>query len=104
MAHDSIPGYKITATVTEIKGFCHAGMQVGDTFPISCHDTAGLCGLFYYTIFPDLQTFEFGGRLPWWDDQVIHAGCPDSANQVVLRLERSKHGEKQRGGETVRSK
>lgn len=90
MAHDPQPGYKITATVIESKGYCHAHMKIGDNFPISCHNPNGLCGFFYFSIFPDLQTFEFGGKMPWWDDQVIEVGCPDIANQVILRLERSK--------------
>jgi len=89
MAYDPHPGYKIKATVIECKGVCHAGLKVGDTLDICCHNTAGLCGFFYYTIFPDLQTFEFGGKLPWWADDAIEVGCPDIKNQVVMRLERS---------------
>lgn len=45
-------------------------------------------GFFYPAIFADLQTFEFGGMLPWWNEDVIEVVCPDSDNQVVLRLER----------------
>jgi len=82
------PGYKVTATVTEIKGKCNAGMKVGDTFPLCCRNSGNICGFFYYAIFADLQTFEFGGKLPWWEDDVIELGCPDFDNQVVLRLER----------------
>jgi uncharacterized repeat protein (TIGR04076 family) len=40
-------GYKIMATVTGVKGECGAGHRVGDSFEISCHNPAGLCGFFY---------------------------------------------------------
>lgn len=90
MAQDPGVGYKITATVTEVKGTCGAGHQKGDSFPISCHDPGGLCGFFYHDIFPDLQTFQFGGNLPWWKGDTIQVECPDPGNQVTLELERSK--------------
>ncbi len=90
MAKDPGVGYRVVATVTEAKGKCHAGHQVGDTFEISCHDPAGLCGFFYHDLFPDLSTFQFGGSLPWWKGDVIHAQCPDSQNCVTLKLERFK--------------
>jgi len=25
-----------------------------------------MCGWLYHDIFPSLQTFQFGGSLPWW--------------------------------------
>lgn len=89
MAKDPGVGYRITATVVEVKGVCGAGHQAGDRFGMSCHDSGGLCGFFYHDLFPDLQTFQFGGRLPWWQGDVMEAQCPDPANQVTLRLERS---------------
>lgn len=82
------PGYIVTASVIQIKGHCNAGLNVGDTFPLACRTTGAMCGFFYSAIFADLQTFEFGGKLPWWDNDVIEVVCPDSDNQVVLRLER----------------
>jgi uncharacterized repeat protein (TIGR04076 family) len=33
---------------------CSAGHAAGDTFEISCHNPAGLCGIFYHDIFPIL--------------------------------------------------
>ena len=90
MAQDPGVGYKITATVTGVKGTCGAGHQEGDTFPISCHDPGGLCGFFYHDIFPDLQTFQFGGNLPWWKGDTIQVECPDPNNRVTLELERTK--------------
>ncbi len=90
MAHEPGIGYRVIATITGVQGKCHAGHQVGDTFEISCHNPAGLCGFFYYHIFPDLQTFQFGGSLPWWKGDVIELQCPDLHNLVTLRLERSK--------------
>ena len=90
MAKDTGLGYRVTATVSEVKGRCGAGHQAGDTFEISCHDPAGLCGFFYHNIFPSLLTFQFGGNLPWWEGDTIRVQCPDLRNLVTLKLERSK--------------
>lgn len=92
MARDPGIGQKITATVLHIKGECGAGHCVGESFPISCHDSGGLCGFFYHDIFPDLQVLQFGGSMPWWESDAIEVTCPDPANQVTLRLERSQRG------------
>ena len=67
-----------------------AGHQVGEKFEISCHNPGGLCGFFYHDIFPHLETFQFGGSLPWWEGDTIHLQCPDSDNLVTLKVERSK--------------
>jgi uncharacterized repeat protein (TIGR04076 family) len=94
MARDSVVGYKITATVISVKGNCGGGHQVGECFPISCHDSGGLCGFFYHNLFPELQTFQFGGKMPWWEQagNVMVAQCPDPGNTVTLRLERTPRG------------
>jgi uncharacterized repeat protein (TIGR04076 family) len=89
MAQDPGIGYKVNASVIGVKGFCSAGHLVGEDFPISCYDTGGLCGFFYHAIFPDLQTFQFGGALPWWEGNVLEVQCPDPINLVTVRLERS---------------
>jgi len=89
MATDPGIGYRVVATVTDVKGECGAGHRTGDTFEISCHNPGGLCGFFYHDLFPALSTFQFGGRLPWWEGDAIEVSCPDSANRVTLRLERS---------------
>ncbi|MEJ2587354.1 MAG: TIGR04076 family protein [Deltaproteobacteria bacterium] len=89
MAQDPGIGHKITATVVGVKGECSAGHQKGDTFDISCHNPAGLCGFFYHAIFPDLSTFQFGGRLPWWQGDTVELQCPDPQNLVTLKLERT---------------
>ncbi len=88
MVKDPGVGYKITATVTGVKGNCSAGHEVGETFEISCHNGTGLCGWFYHDIFPNLQTFQFGGKLPWWQGDTIQVQCPDTYNLVTLKLER----------------
>ena len=89
MAKDPGIGYKINAIIVQQKGHCGAGHKVGDSFPISCHDSGGLCGFFYHDIFADLQTMQFGGSMPWWKDGVAEVRCPDPKNQVTLKLERS---------------
>jgi uncharacterized repeat protein (TIGR04076 family) len=89
MAKDPGIGYKITATVIGSKGTCSAGHKLGESFEISCHNPGGLCGYFYYSIFPSLSTFQFGGRYPWWEGDVIELACPDLDNLVTIKLERS---------------
>jgi len=89
MATDPGVGYRIVATVISAKGHCNAGHNEGDKFEISCHNPAGLCGFFYHNIFPTLQTLQFGGSMPWWQANTVHVGCPDTQNQVTLKLERS---------------
>jgi uncharacterized repeat protein (TIGR04076 family) len=90
MTKDPAIGYKVVATITGSKGTCSAGHEVGESFEISCHNPAGLCGFFYHDIFPSLQTFQFGGNLPWWDGDTNQVQCPDSFNLVTMKLERSK--------------
>ena len=90
MVKDPGLGYKVMATVTDVKGKCNADHRVGESFEISCHNPAGLCGFFYQRIFPNLQTFQFGGRMPWWQGDTIQLQCPDSVNLVTIKLERSK--------------
>jgi len=88
MAEDPGIGKKMIATVMDVKGDCSAGHAKGDTFEISCHNPAGLCGFFFHDIFPSLSTFQFGGNLPWWEGDTIELKCPDSDNLVTLKLER----------------
>jgi uncharacterized repeat protein (TIGR04076 family) len=89
MANEPKIGSRVCAVITGVKGDCGAGHKVGDTFDISCHNTGGLCGFFYYSIFPSLSTFQFGGNLPWWEGEAIELACPDSDNLVTIKLERS---------------
>jgi len=90
MAEDPGYGYKIVATIVASEGTCGAGHQVGDTFEISCHNPGGLCGWFYHDIFPNLETFQFGGNLPWWKGDTIEVRCPDPYNLVTMKLTRTK--------------
>lgn len=89
MARDPGIGYRVVATVNRLKGTCAAGHEVGESFEISAHDPAGLCGFCYHHIFPDLCTFQFGGRFPWWEGDKIQLACPDLHNLLTLTLERS---------------
>jgi uncharacterized repeat protein (TIGR04076 family) len=90
MAQDPQIGYQIKVTVLSVKGDCDAGHKEGETFEISCFNAVGLCGWFYHDIFPSLQTFQFGGSLPWWKGDSIQLGCPDPKNLVTIQLQRSK--------------
>lgn len=90
MAKDPGLGYRVVATIAGIKGTCNADHKIGEQFEISIHNTGGLCGSFYHNIFPSLQTFQFGGNMPWWQGDTIELCCPDPLNQVTIRLERFK--------------
>jgi uncharacterized repeat protein (TIGR04076 family) len=81
-------GHKIVATITNIKGQCSAGHKEGEQFEISCHDSGGLCGFCYHHIFSNLQTLQFGGKMPWWQGDKIIQQCPDPYNLLTLTLER----------------
>ncbi len=90
MAKDPEIGYKMEVTITGVDGNCRAGHNIGEKLEISCHNPGGLCGWFYHQIFSDLQTFQFGGKLPWWQDDIIELQCPDTKNLVTMKLERIK--------------
>ncbi len=89
MAKDPKIGYRVTARIVSVKGSCSAGHTPGESFEISCHDPAGLCGYFYHDLFPSLQTLQFGGRMPWWKGDTITLQCPDYHNLVTIELTRS---------------
>lgn len=89
MSQDPGIGYKVMATVIGVNDHCNAGHRAGDNFEVSCYQSNGLCGFFYHSIFADLQTFQFGGTLPWWEGDTIKLQCPDSYNLVTIKLERS---------------
>ena len=90
MSTETMFGFKIKATVVDAKGHCNAGHKKGDSFKLSIHDTCGLCGSFYHNLFPSLQTFQFGGTIPWFSGDKIFSQCPDPQNTVTLMLERNK--------------
>jgi uncharacterized repeat protein (TIGR04076 family) len=90
MAEDPGIGYKVVATIIGVKGECSAAHKTGESFEISCHNPAGLCGFFYHDLFPTLSTFQFGGNYPWWEGDAIEVQCPDPYNLVTMKLERSK--------------
>jgi uncharacterized repeat protein (TIGR04076 family) len=81
-------GIKFIATVTGLKGSCHANHKAGQMFELNCYDSGGLCGFFYHDIFPNLNTMQFGGKYPWWDKDLIEVECPDRYNTVSLKIER----------------
>lgn len=83
-------GYKVVGTVKSIKGGCGAGHKVGDTFELSMHSTAGMCGLFYHDIFPWILALQIGGQVPWGEKDAIELECMDRYNAVKLELRRVK--------------
>jgi uncharacterized repeat protein (TIGR04076 family) len=85
-------GYKITGTITGIKGYCSAGHKVGDKFELSAHNSAGLCGFFYHDIFPYIVMLQFGGSFPpdWGDPDIVELECMDRINAARIQLRREK--------------
>ncbi|TET40092.1 MAG: TIGR04076 family protein [Dehalococcoidia bacterium] len=83
-------GYRVVGTIKGIKGSCGAGLKVGDTFELSGHNTAGLCGFFYHGIFPYLILLQLGGGLPpeYGDPDVWEIDCVDKLNLVTIELQR----------------
>ena len=57
-------GHRVMATIKSVKGTCHWNHKTGDSFEISAHDTAGLCGFFYHDIFPYIVMLQFDGGFP----------------------------------------
>ncbi len=89
-------GYKIIATIKDVKGNCNHGHKVGDTMEIDGHDTAGLCGFFYHDIFPKIMILQFGGGYPatWVENpDIMEAECPDRTNAVKIELKRIREKE-----------
>ena len=81
-------GDRIEAEVVEIKGNCSWGHTVGQKMDVSCHDTAGVCGMLYHEMFPTLSVLQFGGQYPWGEAGIAEVECPDRHNSVKLRLRR----------------
>ena len=89
MAEDE--GYRITGTVTKIKGKCSWGHKVGDKFELSGYTPNGLCGYFYHDIYPYIIMLEFGGKFPdAWGGEALDLECMDRENAVHLELRREK--------------
>ncbi|MBI4281889.1 MAG: TIGR04076 family protein [Chloroflexi bacterium] len=83
------PGHRVVGTIKSIQGNCGWGHKVGDTFDISVHNNAGLCGLFYHDIFPWIMTLQFGGENPWGGDRnAVELECMDRRAQVKIELRR----------------
>ncbi len=77
----------LVAEVIEAKGPCSAGHKKGDTIAMDCMNPGGLCGYFYYQIFPNMQTLENGGKMPWWESgSEFTAACPDPMNTITLKI------------------
>ena len=90
MAEQRSCGYKVTGTVTAVKGHCNWGHKVGDKMDLSGHNTSGLCGAFYHDIFPTLKVLQYGGIYPWGNPEKRVMECPDRGNVVTLELTREK--------------
>jgi uncharacterized repeat protein (TIGR04076 family) len=84
--------YRVVGIIKNVKGSCSVGHKIGDQFELSGHDTGGLCGFFYHSIFPYIIMLQFGGHFPseWGDPDVIELDCMDKVNLVTIELRRIK--------------
>jgi uncharacterized repeat protein (TIGR04076 family) len=89
MAKDPGFGRKLKAEVISLKGECTAGHKVGDSFDVSCFDSAGMCGFLYNAIFPTLNVMQFDGSFPWGTDEAV-LNCPDTYNLLTIKVSRIK--------------
>ncbi|MFC1902816.1 TIGR04076 family protein [Chloroflexota bacterium] len=81
-------GSRVTGTITQIKGKCFFGHQVGDKFELSVHSPDGLCGLLYHNIFPYIIMLQYGGKWPEDKGELPEWECPDRTNAVRIKLSR----------------
>jgi uncharacterized repeat protein (TIGR04076 family) len=83
-------GRKVIGKIISIKGHCTYGLKVGDEFEMDSQSAGGLCGYFYYSIYPYIMTYQFGGKFPdsglGWGGDKIELVCPDAINQVRIQL------------------
>ena len=82
------PGHRVEVTVKSIAVNCGWGHKVGDTFNVSMHDTAGMCGLFYHDIFPWIMALQLDGNNPWGAPEARELECMDRRNLVKIELKR----------------
>ncbi len=82
---------RLLAKVIEARGTCSAGHKKGDVIALDCLNPGGLCGHFYHQMYPDLQTLENGGKMPWWEGLEFTASCADPVNTITLKV--TKRGE-----------
>lgn len=83
-------GYRVVGTIKAVKGSCNAGHKAGDQVDLSVHNTGGLCGSFYHSIFPYVIMLQMGGGFPaeWGNPDVLVADCIDKMNAVTIELKR----------------
>lgn len=83
--------YKITGTITAMKGKCDFGHKTGDNFILSGYSPGGLCGYFYHDLYPYILMLEFGGKFPAaWSGEVMVFNCMDVDNALTIELRREK--------------
>jgi uncharacterized repeat protein (TIGR04076 family) len=85
-------GFRVEAEVLSVKGQCSCNHKAGDTFDVSGHSTAGMCGFLYHDLFPYIVMLQFGGAFPseWGNTEIVERECMDLANTVKIRLRRLK--------------
>ena len=82
--------FRITATVTGLKGKCAKGHKVGEEIELSTYDSGGLCGFLYHDIYPAITMLQYGGSFPWMEGDTVKMECPDRTNILQIELRRGK--------------
>lgn len=84
------PGHKVIGTIKSVKGTCNWGHEVRDRIELGGHNTGGLCGFFYHSIFASIILLQFGGQYPWREPDRMEVECPDKSNAVIIELVRER--------------
>lgn len=80
-------GYWVIGRVKGVKGKCSYGHKTGDVLKLDSMDAKGLCGNFFYQLFPYILMLQFGGKFPdAWGGDVIELDCMDKENAVTIEL------------------
>ncbi len=81
-------------TVTGVSGVCPYGHRQGDVFQVTCMNSGGICGALLKSIFFQITTLHYGGRILWETDQDITQGCCPEAGRVQVAIKRVARQEK----------
>ncbi|MFH0846815.1 MAG: TIGR04076 family protein [Chloroflexota bacterium] len=90
MPHPKV-GFRVIGTIKSTRGTCMMGHKVGEVIELDAHDANGLCGFFFYQLFPYILMLQFGGKFPdAWGGEVLEFDCIDKENAVTIQLRREK--------------
>jgi len=75
-------------TVTAVSGVCPYGHRPGDVFQVTCMNSGGICGALLKSIFFEITTLHYGGRILWENAPDITQGCCPEGGRVRVAIKR----------------